>query len=71
MKLSFKERKFLSDNMKWLMRKCPICNRYTLKDLCPICKVPTRSPHPHRFSPEDRYVEYRVKSKLSKYLQQN
>ncbi|NMC76544.1 MAG: RNA-protein complex protein Nop10 [Candidatus Methanofastidiosa archaeon] len=41
------------------MKICPQCNNYTLKDLCPICKVNTVNPHPPKFSPEDRYGKYR------------
>ena len=44
-------------NMK--MKICPECNNYTLKDLCPVCKVPTVNPHPPKFSPEDKYGKYR------------
>lgn len=48
--------------MRYLIRKCTKCGRYTLKDRCPICGSETVSPHPPRFSPEDRYVAYRVKA---------
>jgi len=46
--------------MKWLMRRCINCGRYTLnRDKCPICGGPVIVPHPPRFSPEDRYLKYR------------
>ncbi|HDI31646.1 MAG TPA: RNA-protein complex protein Nop10 [Thermofilum sp.] len=48
-----------------LIRKCISCNRYTLKETCPYCGGKTRSPHPPKFSPEDRYGEYRRKMKLA------
>ena len=48
------------------MRKCPSCGRYTLKDRCPECGEPTVSPIPPRFSPEDRYGEYRRRLKKEK-----
>ena len=48
------------------MRKCPNCGRYTLKDICPVCGVKTVLPIPPKFSPEDRYVAYRVKYKKDK-----
>ncbi|MEM4971436.1 MAG: RNA-protein complex protein Nop10 [Sulfolobales archaeon] len=48
--------------MKHLIRKCIRCGRYTLKDRCPICGSETIDPHPPRFSPEDRYVSYRIKA---------
>ncbi len=47
--------------MKWLMRRCDNCHRYTLKSACPNCGAPTRVPHPARFSPEDKYARYRIK----------
>jgi len=49
--------------MKFLMRKCPVCGRYTLKDICPVCGSPTVSAHPPRFSPVDKYGEYRRRAK--------
>ena len=43
-----------------LLRKCTQCGRYTLsQDKCPVCGGPLRTPHPARFSPEDRYGKYR------------
>ncbi len=46
--------------MKWLMRKCTKCSRYTLKEACAFCGAPTRIPHPAKFSPEDKYAKYRM-----------
>ncbi len=54
--------------MKWRIRKCPICKKYTLKEVCTYCNAKTVVPHPHRFSPEDRYVAYRVLSKYSQLI---
>jgi H/ACA ribonucleoprotein complex subunit 3 len=42
-----------------LMHVCPACHRYTLAARCPACGGATRSPHPVRFSPEDRWGRYR------------
>jgi H/ACA ribonucleoprotein complex subunit 3 len=42
-----------------LLRVCRACARYTFKDACPDCGAPTRTPHPARFSPGDRYGKYR------------
>ncbi len=42
-----------------LLRVCRACDRYTMKPACPTCQGPTRSPHPARFSPQDRYGAYR------------
>ncbi|ABU81946.1 RNA-protein complex protein Nop10 [Ignicoccus hospitalis] len=52
--------------MKFLMKKCVRCGRYTFKDVCPVCNGQTTVPHPPRFSPEDKYVKYRVLAKLTK-----
>ncbi len=46
--------------MKFLIRKCPKCGKYTFKDICPVCGARTVSAHPPRFSPIDKYVRYRV-----------
>ncbi len=42
-----------------LLRVCRSCGRYTLRTSCPDCHAPTRTPHPARFSPNDRYGKYR------------
>jgi len=42
-----------------LLLRCSACGRYTLKSQCPSCGAPTRSPHPARFSPQDRWARYR------------
>lgn len=55
--------------MNWRIRKCPNCRRYTIKDMCPRCGTKTVTPHPHRFSPEDKYVEYRVKMKYKELIE--
>jgi H/ACA ribonucleoprotein complex subunit 3 len=49
--------------MKWRIRRCPQCKTYTLREICPKCGAKTFVPHPPRFSPEDKYVEYRLWSK--------
>ncbi len=46
--------------MHFLIRKCPRCGAYTLKDTCPKCGFKTVCAHPPRFSPIDKYVKYRV-----------
>lgn len=45
--------------MKWQMRKCLKCGRYTLKDACPVCGTTTTLPHPAKFSPDDKYAGLR------------
>jgi H/ACA ribonucleoprotein complex subunit 3 len=42
-----------------LLRICRTCGGYTLHETCPNGHGATRSPHPARFSPSDRYGEYR------------
>jgi H/ACA ribonucleoprotein complex subunit 3 len=46
--------------MKHLIRKCPACGLYTLKHECPNCKAITADPHPPKYSPDDKYVRYRI-----------
>lgn len=50
---------------KMSIRKCIDCNSYTLQKKCPNCGSKTRSPHPAKFSPEDKYGEYRRKEKIN------
>ena len=45
------------------MRYCHSCDLYTLEDMCPVCKKKTVNPVPARFSPEDKYGDYRRKLK--------
>jgi H/ACA ribonucleoprotein complex subunit 3 len=47
--------------MVWLLRICERCRNYTLrKDTCPYCSGKVRVPHPPKFSPEDKYLKYRM-----------
>ncbi|MGQ4833309.1 MAG: RNA-protein complex protein Nop10 [Candidatus Asgardarchaeia archaeon] len=51
------------------LRKCTKCGRYTLRtDKCPICGSPVVPPYPPRFSPEDKYLKYRIMLKKEKGL---
>jgi len=43
--------------------KCPKCHHYTLKETCPQCQTKTLSPKPPKFSPQDKYGQYRRKEK--------
>ncbi len=43
--------------------KCAECGKYTMKLECPKCKVKTVSPKPAKYSPEDKYGDYRRKAK--------
>ncbi len=46
--------------MKHLIRKCHTCNIYTLQHECPKCHSQTADPHPPKYSPDDKYVRYRI-----------
>ncbi|MEM0129223.1 MAG: RNA-protein complex protein Nop10 [Thermoplasmata archaeon] len=41
------------------LHRCPECGRYTLASRCPACGAATRTPHPARYSPHDRFGKYR------------
>lgn len=42
---------------------CPHCHSYTLEDSCPQCTQQTILARPPKYSPEDKYGEYRRKAK--------
>ncbi len=46
--------------MRFQLRKCSKCNMYTVKINCPVCNENTVSAHPPKFSPDDKYLRYRV-----------
>lgn len=47
--------------MVWLLRRCEKCGTYTLKiDTCSHCGGKVRIPHPAKFSPDDKYMKYRL-----------
>lgn len=45
------------------MRYCKLCQEYTLEEQCLKCNGQTINPNPARFSPDDKYGEYRRKLK--------
>jgi len=49
--------------VKTLLRKCPSCGRYTLREQCPQCGGTTLMSMPAKYSPGDRYGEYRRRLK--------
>jgi len=49
--------------VKTLLMRCDSCRSYTLRAACPKCGSPTVMAMPAKFSPEDRYGEYRRKLK--------
>ncbi|MEM5773180.1 MAG: RNA-protein complex protein Nop10 [Candidatus Aenigmatarchaeota archaeon] len=46
------------------IRKCLNCKTYTFKENCPKCGNKTIFPHPPKFSPQDKFGEYRRKALL-------
>jgi H/ACA ribonucleoprotein complex subunit 3 len=44
----------------WLLRRCTGCSQYTLKESCPRCGGVAESPHPAKFSLDDKYRRYRI-----------
>ncbi len=51
--------------MKFQLRKCAKCFQYTLKEKCSICNEQTISVHPAKFSPDDKYMRYRLAERYS------
>ena len=51
--------------MRFQLRKCSKCFQYTLKETCPKCKEQTISAHPAKFSPDDKYMRYRLAERYS------
>jgi len=44
----------------WLLRKCKKCDVYTFKNNCPKCGGEAISPHPAKFSMDDKYRKYKI-----------
>ncbi len=52
--------------VKSVMMKCTKCGKYTLrKDKCPYCGGQLTTPHPPRYSPDDRMWRYRLMLKVA------
>jgi H/ACA ribonucleoprotein complex subunit 3 len=45
--------------MKFQLRMCKKCKKYTLKLNCKYCNNETVLVHPAKFSPDDKYIKYR------------
>ncbi|MEM4772713.1 MAG: nucleolar RNA-binding Nop10p family protein [Nanoarchaeales archaeon] len=45
------------------IRKCRYCKMYTFKEICLRCKNKTFRVIPPKFSPEDKWGDYRRKNK--------
>jgi H/ACA ribonucleoprotein complex subunit 3 len=44
------------------IKRCHACGEYTLKDTCKTCSGKTEIIRPPKYSPEDKYGEYRRKA---------
>jgi len=49
--------------MHFQIRKCQKCNEYTLKIDCSKCNEKTFLVHPAKYSPDDKYLKYRIAEK--------
>ncbi len=45
------------------IRICPNCRTYTFKEICPKCGAKTVRVIPPKFSPEDKWGDYRRRMK--------
>ncbi|MBI5635459.1 ribosome biogenesis protein [Candidatus Micrarchaeota archaeon] len=41
------------------LKKCGKCHSYALKGECGNCLIQTISPHPPKYSPQDKYAQIR------------
>jgi len=46
--------------LKRLLRKCNNCQNYSISENCKNCGNQTHDAHPPKFSPEDKYIRYRI-----------
>ena len=49
--------------MRFKLRKCLSCKKYTMKNTCEKCNKQTVLAHPAKFSPDDRYLKLRIVGK--------
>ncbi|MBS3097814.1 RNA-protein complex protein Nop10 [Candidatus Woesearchaeota archaeon] len=47
--------------------KCKKCDIYTMEEICPKCGGIAVSPKPAKFSPDDKYGDYRRKAKFDDF----
>lgn len=48
-----------------MIRKCKKCGAYSLQKTC-VCGGETKTPHPPKFSAEDKYGKYRRMARRAK-----
>ncbi|MGB8173329.1 MAG: RNA-protein complex protein Nop10 [Nitrososphaeraceae archaeon] len=51
--------------LKRLLRKCNYCLSYSISEICKHCGNQTHDAHPPRFSPEDKYIRYRIAARYN------
>lgn len=49
--------------MRFQIKRCSDCHTYTLESECSGCDKATESAHPAKFSPDDKYMRYRLRTK--------
>ncbi|MCL2143054.1 MAG: RNA-protein complex protein Nop10 [Methanomassiliicoccaceae archaeon] len=52
--------------MPSILKKCSVCGEYTMNDVCG-CGSPAITALPAKYSPDDRYGEYRRKAIREEY----
>jgi len=57
------QKRLVRDKMRFQLKKCSKCKKYTLKDICKECNEKTHGVHPAKFSPDDKYLRYRIAEK--------
>jgi len=51
--------------MRFQIKRCSECKKYTLSAVCASCGKTAESPHPAKFSPDDKYMRYRLRAKYA------
>ncbi|VVC02636.1 Ribosome biogenesis protein Nop10 [Candidatus Burarchaeum australiense] len=49
------------------LKKCGVCGKYTMK--AKDCGTGTETAHPPKYSPQDKYAEYRRREKFGKGME--
>ncbi|MXY37429.1 MAG: RNA-protein complex protein Nop10 [Cenarchaeum sp. SB0665_bin_23] len=49
--------------MRFQLRRCNACYIYTIRERCRDCGTTALLAHPAKFSPDDKYRRYRLKSR--------
>jgi H/ACA ribonucleoprotein complex subunit 3 len=50
--------------------KCVKCGNYTMEEKCPKCGSSATNPKPAKYSPEDKYGDYRRKAKKEQLVKE-